>query len=266
MPDVRVILTNWRRPKNLIPIAKAFREQSVPVEIVVVDNSGGKKFALSDEVRDTVDDVITFGDNAGPACRFIGGFFAKTTYVQFHDDDALPGRRCVECYLECAAKVKDNFGILGFLGRKARWREFLNADGKDRTPEYKRHNVMPKRYKFDSVDFTCRGMFVRQSSLWAYERFRERLRAAYPRKVADRMAWEDDIMLALGVKLELGLPVLLRPAMPQNRSPLMKELPFARAQSGRQDHDKVRENLIMAAYNMGWRGWWSEENRNPIDD
>ena len=68
MPDVRVILTNWRRPKNLIPIAKAFREQSVPVEIVVVDNSGGKKFALSDEVRDTVDDVITFGDNAGPAC------------------------------------------------------------------------------------------------------------------------------------------------------------------------------------------------------
>jgi len=251
---VRVVLTNWRRPENVLKIAKAFRAQTVPVELVVVDNSGNKAGVAIKKAFDLSDDVISFSQNAGPSCRFIGGLFADTEYVQFHDDDAAPSPRCVEYYLKTASDLDDKFGVLGSLGRRATWKSYLTSEGFGREPRYSTHNVLCKK-KIYRVDFTCRGMFVRRESLWCFEKFRERLLRHCP-EYGRRMTTQDDIMLAVATKFELGLGAYLVKKMPSDYRALGTELNDKHAYSKKAGHREIREGLIQAAYKMGWRGWW----------
>tara|TARA_Y100000310_G_C20048699_1_gene519538 strand:+ start:73 stop:303 length:231 start_codon:yes stop_codon:yes gene_type:complete len=70
------------------------------------------------------------------------------------------------------------------------------------------------------------------------------------------MTIEDDIMLAVSTKFELGLGTYLVKKMPSEYRALHKKLPDKHAQSNAAGHREIRGNLIRAAYEIGWRGWW----------
>lgn len=251
---VRVVLTNWRRPKNVTTIATAYRTQTVPVELVAVDNSGGGAFALPDEAAAMCDDVIVYGVNRGPACRFVGGLLARTEFVLFHDDDMLPGPECIENYLACADRLGEGFGVLGWLGRQMSWVTCLGSHGKRKYPRYSDVNIASRAGKFRRVDFTARGMFVRRDMMWVLEPFRNRIAAEIGHERADYLLEHDDIHLGIAVQVEAGLPAMIKPKVPdtmsQNSLTLVEGVKESHSQ--RSDHKPTRAELIAVANMAGW--------------
>lgn len=252
-PEVRVVLTNWRRPKSVTRIATAYRLQTVPVELVVVDNSGGGEYALEPEAAAMCDDVIVYSQNRGPACRFVGGLLARTEFVLFHDDDMLPGPECIQHYLDSAETIGE-FGVLGWLGRQMAWRTALGVRGKMKYPRYSDVNIATRGGRFRAVDFTARGMFVRRSMLWVLEPFRNRIANEIGVERANYLLEHDDMHLGIAVQVEAGMPAMLKPkalpTMSQNGQNL--EEGYKESHSQRKDHKPTRAELVQVAFKAGW--------------
>lgn len=127
MNQTLVILTNYTRPDNLPPIIRAFREQTVPVDIVVVDNAPladgvGKETKLREGYPEPsfkdADDVWRFTRNAGPPCRFAPAFMDNDhEFFLFFDDDMLPGVAAVEHLVKTAERIAGPWATLGEIGR-----------------------------------------------------------------------------------------------------------------------------------------------------
>jgi len=83
MSDVTAILLNYKRPANLPRLIASLKAQSVPVEIVVIDN--GMKSNPYTEYG------VGLTWNAGPYVRYLVAALAKTPWVAFFDDDLCPG-------------------------------------------------------------------------------------------------------------------------------------------------------------------------------
>lgn len=144
MSEVLVVLTHWKRTENLVHQVRAFRAQSVPVTIAIVDNA---EIPISDrrlreqypqslhEVAEAVDDVYTLRVNRGPSCRFVAPFFdLDHKYTLLYDDDALPGPGAVEHLVSVAGDLRDSFSELGVVGRNF-------AEDETGRPKYRRKDV-----------------------------------------------------------------------------------------------------------------------------
>src|SRR5687768_4982489 len=145
---VEVVLINYKRPRNVRDIVQAFREQTVPCHISLIDAAIGPEFEIDPEVRVAVDRVYSWTHNFGPYNRYvpIAAFSHEFTY--FHDDDMLPGRRLIEHFVNAADSLQQ-FGVLGQQGRLVGSDGTYHAEGVGRSEHF-----LP-------VDVVVRGYFVR---------------------------------------------------------------------------------------------------------
>ncbi len=252
-PKVRVVVTNYRRPHNVAGILQAFRKQTYPIELVVVDNSGLVD-SYTPLFKDLADDVITFNDNAGPASRFIGGVYTDAKYILFQDDDISPAKGVVEGFVRVCEEEGDHVGVMGWLGRIMEWEKVLTGSGFDwRLNNYSKCNVNSKPKYNEPIDFTVRGMFVRSDILWAYHKFKQELRREFP-VICEQWLLHDDIMLSVAVRCETDRSVLLRKKLGGHFTPASDKMPSNNSFSGRHDHANDRSQFIRACYSLGWRG------------
>lgn len=107
---VEVSIINWRRPVNVARILRAFKHQSVPCKIALCDVHDGDDCALDSESLALADTRSNFGGFN----RYVPALGYKEEYTYFHDDDMLPGTRCIECFLDHA---RGDFGVLCQDGR-----------------------------------------------------------------------------------------------------------------------------------------------------
>jgi hypothetical protein len=124
---ITAILLSWGRRANMPLIIEALREQTVPVEIWLINNSGHEGFGA--------DKLIAIPWNAGEWARYVMAGRVKTTYAIFQDDDFKLGDKH---FLEDAlvlhtAKCPDH--ILGVAGRGLQevypqyWPDIVDQDG-----------------------------------------------------------------------------------------------------------------------------------------
>lgn len=124
MTDVTAILLNWRRPEGCSALAQSLREQSVPIDIWIWDNSGS--------FEGEADLVVRSGDNLGCFPRLHLAALARSAYVVFVDDDMrLTSRFCIEEAVNFVSSHEA--AITGRIG-KARVRQ-LGYRGPEVVPE-----------------------------------------------------------------------------------------------------------------------------------
>ena len=255
--DVLVMLTNWKRPGNLVPIARAMRAQSVPVKIVVADNhppvlaGADDPFALPAEVADLADDVWRWTTNAGPPCRFAPALMRHDCkYTLFYDDDMVPGPRAVEHLLRTADQLDGQFATIGEIGRR------FHGDAGSGELSYVSRNIRCRAHPV-AVDMTCRAHFVRSSTIigaihlkWAMLSIAHF--SSTPNKVAEAVAIHDDILLCLGIQRDLGCPSYLIPQPTSSNTLKQSQLPSPWAVGARTEHITQRTSLIWWAEMAGW--------------
>jgi len=253
-PDVLVVLTNWVRPDNVVKIVSAFRSQTVPVQLVLVDNSPHEYEEFWREHPDTVsqlDDYWRFLNNAGPPCRFAPAWMRHDhKYVLFYDDDLLPGPRAVEYLLDMAESVKDAFATIGEIGRRFR----QNASGEW---QYVARNI-GRGPALTPVDCTCRAHFVCAEVMSLVLQWKWQLLSRFGddgHLEGDRRGWwrEDDFLLSLGIQAAMRWPSYLTPAGPPETQLKYKGLPAPNAHCARQFHCTDRDRHINMAAAIGWR-------------
>lgn len=155
-PFVDVVLVNYRRAANIAVIIKAMRAQTIPNRIILVDSSAGTPHDASRSAKD-VDLYFPLPKNFGAYGRYAPMAFLEQDYVWFHDDDAKPGRRCLENFLHWSnfLRVKHlPFGVLGQNGR-------LLPPAMD---QYCRKAVLPTDVP-QPVDTLVRSYFTKTASL-----------------------------------------------------------------------------------------------------
>lgn len=83
-PQASVILLNYQKKESLLKTISSIREQTIEVEIIVIDNSG------RDECRDIqIDHLITTTRNLHCKSRFLAASWATTDYIFTLDDDVV---------------------------------------------------------------------------------------------------------------------------------------------------------------------------------
>jgi hypothetical protein len=117
LPEVEIILTNWKRKNNLPILIGTMREQSVPVTITLIDNAHKDTEAVDTWVINKVDKYFRIKNNPyGPFIRFACHGFYDAEYLFVYDDDMIPGKECVSHFLN-HAKANPQYGLLGQFGR-----------------------------------------------------------------------------------------------------------------------------------------------------
>lgn len=211
---VLTVLTNYSRPQNMPRVIRAWREQTVPSRIVVVDNTPPpterKERPTSTEAypREEVqgaDDVWRMTINHGCPCDFGAALQVchEFRYIMFADDDFVPGKRALQNLLSLATspRVGNNFAT---IGEQTGARMFLL----DR-PE-------GKRYKGNSVPhvspgmaapchLTCRAHLVCADLLYHVIPFRHMFKQ-YGDEGLRLVNKHDDFLLSLGIQMGTGYP------------------------------------------------------------
>ncbi len=243
-PRVTAVLVNWKRPGNVGKIARALRAQTVPVRLVLADCHPEAEFALPRPTQLLFDGLVRVRENIGPGSRFVPALaFAGPKYTYFHDDDALPGPRCVENFLDAADRLLDNFACLGVIGRRFRLSRSVR-------PYVKRNVPAPAPGVLAWVDTTVRFHFVRTDKLDRVHAFRCRFAAEYPDQA--HLLVEDDLLLNLSLQALGVFPSYLVHA-DRGASPAMRELANPHPHSGRPWHYQFRNDFIRVARSLGWK-------------
>ena len=230
--QVEVVVINWKRPANVAAIVRALRDQSAPCTITICDCHDSPEFELPQEAHASADRLYRWEHNFGSFNRYVplGAYDHK--YTLFFDDDMLPGGRCVEHFLACAAELQA-FGALGQIGR------IVDADG-----AYRSGNVA-RGWGFTEVDILVRALFVPTSCLV------HALQALTVLQAGDEP--EDDILLAVALAMYAGLGCYLTPVDPDPSTLVnMRELPSPYALSDRPTHEQARSQLTRRAVGLGW--------------
>lgn len=249
--QVQVVLINWRRVNNVAKIVTALKKQSVPCKILVADCAPGEG-CLTDAVGKHVDGIVRVRENLGPPSRFIPALaYDLAPYTYFHDDDALPGPKCLEAYLRAADALEGSFAVLGQIGRR-----FLDRGGpadKLYRTGYDSRNVLPACVGDKKmVDCTVRFHFVKTAMLWTVPWFKALFRDRSSEKDAEVLV-EDDLLLHAAVQLESGHPSFAIGAELEGRSNL-EELEHPHPHSGRPHHREFRDRFVkLAVANNLWR-------------
>ena len=236
MNAIEVVLINWKRPANIGKIVQALRYQTIPCTITLCDCHPSEEYALPVSVIQDVDRVYRWEHNLGAYSRYlpVAGFDHSYTFLM--DDDLLPGRKCLEAFLEAALQLEDEFGVLGQFGR------ILSPDGNYRVTD------IPLNDRFQEVDFIVQAYFVKTCNLHYLLRFR--WETGY---FEDELP-EDDLLLCAALKYYRGLRCYLTP-WDGNQEDLLKRhiLDESLGLSSRQDHLYRRQLFIDRIIYYGWK-------------
>lgn len=237
---VEVVITNWKRPNNVIKIINSLRSQTVPVTITICDGHDSEKFELDSSIIRNTDRIITLNNNYGPFNRYIPIGLFDHEYTFFLDDDLLPGCRCVEWFLHYANSLTD-FGVLGEFGRSL-----------DKNGIYKIEDV-PQWNAFKEVDIIIRAYFVKTKYLSNIIKLKS-IFSSIPTNLL-----EDDILLCASMKMFSNLWCFLVPYSFDNSFSVdISSLEEDFALSGRIDHRQRRINFT----SMLIRNWWRPNSLN----
>jgi GT2 family glycosyltransferase len=112
MANVTLILLNYKRPDYMRRILSCLRDQTEPVETLLINNGeDGESFGADREV------YIPW--NAKPFIRFPFALYADTEWVMFLDDDLIPmDNEFVHDALAIAQWHGSRNGIIGAFGRR----------------------------------------------------------------------------------------------------------------------------------------------------
>ncbi|WP_323219537.1 tetratricopeptide repeat protein [Limnoraphis robusta] len=112
LEKITILLLNYRRPQNIPKIVESLRNQTVPVQIFLWDNSSDTNIFFSD-----IDLVFKASQNQGCSPRWFMALYAKTKYIMTHDDDFLITRSNVlENIVECLENQQNSRTIVGLEG------------------------------------------------------------------------------------------------------------------------------------------------------
>ncbi len=208
--------------------------------VTIVDCHPDIRYRLSPFALTSADRVYRLNHNFGAYNRYIPLGAYQSEYTYFADDDMVPGRRCIEHFLDVCPSM---FGVLGQNGRR------LNRDG-----TYSRRGV-ERTSELEIVDFLIRGYFVQTRYLEAINRFRWKL------GLQGAAAVEDDMLLSFAMQVEYGLYSYLSPhdSDPETKQNVLN-LRSPHALVRRPDHFDRRIDLLTMAQKAGWcsvhgKGW-----------
>ena len=112
MSEITILLLNYRRPHNLGVIIDSLKNQTVPVNIFLWDNSGNSIFYDS-----RIDLTFRTSENKGCSPRWLTALYAQTKYIMSHDDDFLIiQRNTIEKIVNCLEEQENKKTILGYEG------------------------------------------------------------------------------------------------------------------------------------------------------
>src|SRR5215207_5973572 len=231
---VEVVVINYKRPRNVRDIVRAFREQTLPCHISLVDAAPGPEFRIDPEVRAAVDYFYSWDHNFGPYNRYvpIAAFSHEFTY--FHDDDMLPGRRLIEHFVKAADSLQQ-FGVIGQQGRR------MAPDG-----TYQPGGIARSDH-FVPVDIVVRGYFVRTTNLPAVVEHRHNM------GLIPDVNLEDDLLLCTAMNMIHGLTNYLIPRDADIETRMNKsELDAAYSRYVRGSHRRQRTDFCRRAMDAGW--------------
>lgn len=244
--NILTILTNYKRPENLDVIIPAIQQQTVPTDIIVVDNSPPDSQPKEFE---GVRDVWRMRENYGPPCRFAPALLEqKAKYILFYDDDALPGPQMIEHLLEVAKTLEDRFATIGELGRK-----FIGPPG---SYHYNYHSIATVEQFPVPVDITIRGHLVLTSLLYHAIEFKWKL-LRYDSNLETAVFRHDDFLMCLGIQAATGYGSYLSPKTIPERKMFMRELnSHDAACNTRGSHMNERQQIIRPSEIVGWKRTW----------
>lgn len=233
--DIEVVLINWKRPKNVEKIVESLRNQTIPITITICDCNPSKEFELSEKTRSVIDRLFSWKHNLGGFNRFVPMPSYEHKYTFFLDDDLLPGRKCLEFFLNEAEKIED-FGVLGQIGR------MVDDDLVYRPKSVKRNNEL------QDVDFIVRAYFTKTKHLHNVVKFRWEL------GYFEEELIEDDLLLCASLKFYEQLPSYLLPYNRDIESLInYDELSPDFALSERSNHYLKRNDFIRRLIKAGWK-------------
>lgn len=254
---ILVVITNYSRPQNLPDVIRAWREQTVPSKIVVVDNSPinsqtGREGYPSGNF-DQADDVWRMQTNFGCPCHFYPALAEyKFRYVMFADDDFIPGSKALAKLLVLADASGGRFATIGQFDAA---RNFLLS-------------MQPgKRYSGRSVPhcspnswvkahITCRGHLVRQDLLYHAIPFRNKLVEKFGGEAENLCNIHDDFLMCLGIQMGTGFCSWMggRPEDPDERLYKVNlDTPNDKTSLWkRPTHFQERNRMVDMALEIGW--------------
>ena len=237
---VLVVLTNFKRPDNNRKIVQAFKRQShQPENTILLDFNG--------DIDGMDCEIWRYPDPGGPACRFAPIVVAhKYDYILWHDDDLLPGDKCIEHYIDNAKKLNDKFATLGCVGRR-----FTYSDSR---VEYVSRNLRLRRQPV-WVDMTCRSHFVRADLAHHALRY---MSEAKPFIDESELIIHDDFWLCLGIRYATrhASHLVRKVDDMASHSPRLEDLPHEGVGVSRDGSFIRRRNQILTALrSRGLMNW-----------
>lgn len=238
-PKILSVLINWRRPLNITPILQAYREQTVPSYIALVECAPRTEFEAPPEARSLADIVFSVSENLGPCSRFIPPLaIANYEYTFFGVDDHIPGPRHLEHLLASASRHGNRFASIGQDGRCV-------VDG-----ELRKNRI---RVGDDGEDL-CADVIVSSELVQTKHipyiiNFRQRMIDVFRFDVPE---FEDDLFLGCGIQLATGFPSIVTSIPSKEESWKKRQLHAPNALCARPEHYEVRQRFLDMATKIGW--------------
>lgn len=241
---VEVVIINWKRPHNVARIVEALLQQTVSCIITICDCSTSEEFRLDPRTRGKVNKVFSSNFNLGGFNRYVPlGSFSEP-YTFFLDDDILPGKKCIETYLQAAQRCPD-FGVLGQIGRT------LQSDN-----IYRPTNTVSTD-EFVETDFIIRAYFVKTRYLHNIIRFKWHIGYMETNLI------EDDLLLCTSLQYYENLSCYLIPFVGDQETLVNKEeLVDEHSLCSREGHYFLRSIFIKRVLLYGWVPLHKRRNDN----
>jgi len=221
-----MILANWKRPENIKPILEAIAAQTMPVSTLIVNAGSSNLKAMG--IR--ADQIVKLSKNEGSLNRFLASRFVDTEYTYIHDDDMVPGERCLESLL-WHYRIAERPGILGQIGRN------IEPDGL-----YRAINAPA-----GPVDLVVRGYFMRTADLVHVDS----LLAKFRECGQERPDLSDDILMGAAMRMAGLTNYVVEATNPQEKIN-KKELPAPHAVWQQPLHCERRTRLLKFLNLIGW--------------
>ena len=215
MSCITVLLLNYKRPHNLAEIIDSLKSQTIPVKIILWDNSGNSTF-----YDNRIDLIIRTSENKGCSPRWFTALYAETKYIMTHDDDFLINKAdTIENIVKCLDEKDNERTIVGYEGIVVD----LNYD-------YMDHVKYGNRYGFKENKFgTVTPRYSHLKSSQRVHLVKGRLMATRTENIAKYIDFptlvrerEDDItvsaMIGAGEKIHL-IPYFLKGCISEIKDP-----------------------------------------------
>ena len=264
--EVLVVLTCYSRPQNMPQVIDAWNRQTVPVNVIVVDNRKWTPIdfetyqgdtesieeypcsQLSGNGYDAPLDVWRWMENSGCPCWLAPAIMLghKYKYIVRADDDLLPGKRAVEHLLKTAYVCDDDFSTIGQVGRR------FTED------KYNRSNVKQWPFcdsKMTRVDLTCRALMVKSRDVIHAFDFRQQLLDTGEPDAAKLVDVHDDFLICMGVQLATEHPSYITSYTDDDETQLVKtDIPNGPESCyKRPGHYEERQRMVELSRMVGWR-------------